>query len=217
LGTPINLRCFLVILTPMLPQMELLDWKHRIFALYAQIRASSDPRDAWQRWVATRDDLFATHPQSPVPKAERVNFAGVTYFEYDETARVTGELVTKSAETLEITTSTDETITFDRFASVRFQLHDDEHELDVYWLQNYGGGLFLPFRDTTAGTETYGAGRYLLDTVKGADLGTDPDGRLILDFNFSYNPSCAYDPQWVCPLAPPANRLDVEVKAGERQ
>ena len=65
------------------------------------------------------------------------------------------------------------------------------------------------------GTTTYGGGRYLLDTVKGADLGTE-DGRLVLDFNYAYNPSCAYDPSWACPLAPPGNRLAIAVEAGER-
>ena len=88
--------------------------------------------------------------------------------------------------------------------------------LNALWLESYGGGLFVPFRDATSGTETYGAGRYLLDTVKGSDLGAAPDGGLILDFNFAYNPSCSYDPKWVCPLAPPGSRLDVEVLAGER-
>ena len=87
--------------------------------------------------------------------------------------------------------------------------------LDLYWLDGYGGGVFLSFADATSGSETYGAGRYLLDTVKGADLG-ETDGRLVLDFNFAYNPSCAYDPRWVCPLAPPGNRLTVPVRAGER-
>jgi hypothetical protein len=87
--------------------------------------------------------------------------------------------------------------------------------LELYWLTSYGGGLFLPFADATSGTETYGAGRYLLDTVKGADLGQE-EGRLVLDFNFAYFPSCAYDPRWTCPLAPPANRLSVPVRAGER-
>ena len=73
----------------------------------------------------------------------------------------------------------------------------------------------MPFADATSGDETYGAGRYVLDTIKGADLGVDGD-RLVLDFNFAYNPSCSYDPRWVCPLAPPANRLAVAVRAGER-
>ena len=85
----------------------------------------------------------------------------------------------------------------------------------MYWLEGYGGGVFLPFRDATSGRETYGGGRYLLDTVKGADLGAAADG-LVLDFNFAYNPSCAYGPQWVCPLAPRANTLDVAVRAGEQ-
>ena len=75
--------------------------------------------------------------------------------------------------------------------------------LELYWLEGYGGGLFVPFADATSGRETYGAGRYLLDTVKGADLG-QRGGRLVLDFNFAYQPSCAYDPRWTCPLTPPA-------------
>ena len=81
---------------------------------------------------------------------------------------------------------------FTRFAVARFTLFGEEHALEAYWLQSYGNGLFLPFADATSGDETYGAGRYLLDTVKGADLGTQ-DGRLVLDFNLAYNPSCAYD------------------------
>ena len=89
-------------------------------------------------------------------------------------------------------------------------------ELVLYWLLGYGGGVFLPFADATSGRETYGAGRYLLDTIKGADLGSTPSGLTILDFNFAYNPSCAYSPQYVCPLAPPANRLPMPVRAGER-
>jgi uncharacterized protein (DUF1684 family) len=100
---------------------------------------------------------------------------------------------------------------FTRFAFAR----TEEVELEVYWLEGYGGGVFLPFADATSGTETYGAGRYLLDTVKGADLGADGD-RLVLDFNFAYQPSCSYDPRWTCPLAPRANRLPMPVLAGER-
>ncbi len=65
------------------------------------------------------------------------------------------------------------------------------------------------------GRETYGACRYLLDTVKGSDLGEEAGG-VVLDFNFAYNPSCAYDPRWVCPLAPPENRLQPAITVGER-
>ena len=104
---------------------------------------------------------------------------------------------------------------FRRFGIVRFELAGRARELSLYWLDGYGGGVFLPFADATRGGETYGGGRYLLDTVKGADLG-EADGRLVLDFNFAYNPSCSYDPRWVCPLSPPENRLDTAVRAGER-
>jgi uncharacterized protein (DUF1684 family) len=118
---------------------------------------------------------------------------------------------------LVIPTSTGEPTRFTRIGSVRPVLGGEPRSLAVYWLEGYGGGLFLPFRDARAGRETYGGGRYLLDTVKGADLGTSADGaRLVLDFNYAYNPSCAYDPRWSCPLAPPENRLDVPVDAGER-
>jgi len=84
-------------------------------------------------------------------------------------------------------------------------------------MAGYAESLFLPFRDATNGTETYGAGRYLLDDAKSADLGGDQArSTLILDFNFNYHPSCAFDSKWACPLAPPENRLDVRVEAGER-
>jgi uncharacterized protein (DUF1684 family) len=104
---------------------------------------------------------------------------------------------------------------FTRFGVAQFELFGEALELELYWLDGYSGGLFLPFRDGTSGKETYGAGRYLFDTVKGADLGMEGD-RLVLDFNFAYNPSCAYDPRWVCPLAPYPNRLEAPIRAGER-
>jgi len=91
------------------------------------------------------------------------------------------------------------------------------HSLAALWIEGYGNGLFLPFRDATSGGQTYGAGRYLLDTVKGSDHGADPaSGTLTLDFNMAYHPSCAYDSRWVCPLAPLENRLPVAITVGER-
>jgi uncharacterized protein (DUF1684 family) len=87
--------------------------------------------------------------------------------------------------------------------------------LDVWWLLQYAGGLFLPLRDGTAGSGSYGGGRYLLDTAKGADLGGG-DGRLVVDLNFLYHPSCRYDSAWQCPLAPPGNVIKAQVQAGER-
>jgi uncharacterized protein (DUF1684 family) len=199
-----------------LSELDLLDWKRRISELYAEIRAATDPESAWKMWRAERDELFTTHGQSPVPEVERPTFKYLPYFGYDPAARVLGEVEPAPREAIQIGTSGGQPYEFTRVAKVGFELHGVAAELDLYWLENYGGGLFLPFRDATAGTETYGAGRYLLDTVKGADLGTAPDGRLILDFNFAYNPSCSYDPHWVCPLAPPANHLSFPIEAGER-
>jgi hypothetical protein len=104
-----------------------------------------------------------------------------------------------------------------RIGHVRLAGPLEGRSLACYWIDAYGGGLFLPFRDATAGRESYGAGRYLLDTIKGADLGSDPArGTLLLDFNMAYPPSCAYDPRWACPLAPPDTVLDLPVRVGER-
>jgi uncharacterized protein len=111
--------------------------------------------------------------------------------------------------------SRDDGTFFTRFANAVFELDGSQLALGLYWLEAYGGGVFLSFTDETSGDETYGAGRYLLDTVKGADLGTN-EGKLVLDFNFAFNPSCAYDSRWACPLAPAENRLPVAVRAGER-
>jgi hypothetical protein len=202
-------------LSSALEELELLDWKRCVFGLYAEIRASADPAAAWQRWRDVRDELFRTHPSSPIPAEERAAYPGVPCFEFDPALRVLAEIEPRSAETRQIASSGTEDIAFDRIAVARFDIDGAAHELELYWLAGYGGGLFVPCRDATSGTETYGGGRYLLDTVKGSDLGMDGD-RLVLDFNFAYNPSCSYDPRWVCPLSPPANRLPVAIRAGER-
>jgi uncharacterized protein (DUF1684 family) len=111
---------------------------------------------------------------------------------------------------LEIPTGTDGVVPFERIGRVRL---DGVGSLDVWWLDSYGGGIWVPIRDSAA--ETYGGGRYVLDTVKGADLGGDGH-RLVIDLNFAYNPSCAYAEHWACPLAPPGNVVAVEVSAGEQ-
>ena len=186
--------------------LDLLDWKRRVFALYAEVRGADDPPAAWARWREIRAALFRDHPQSARP-----GFEGLEYFDYDPAWRFVGEVVPVEPQSRKIAGSGPEPVAATRFAVARF----DGAELELFWLEAYGGGLFLPFRDATSGAATYGGGRYLLDTVKGADLGVE-GARLILDFNFAYNPSCAYDPTWVCPLAPPGNRLPVPVRAGER-
>jgi uncharacterized protein (DUF1684 family) len=197
-----------------LDELTLLDWKRHVFDLYAAVRSDPDPPRAWRRWRETRDALFRTHPQSPIPPDGRSSFAGLPFFDYDPAFRVHAAVRTAEPALREIATSGDRPYTFRRFAQARFELGGDARTLDLFWLEGYGGGVFLSFADATSGRETYGACRYLLDTVKGADLG-EQDGRLVLDFNFAYNPSCAYDPRWVCPLAPPENRLAIPICAGE--
>ena len=194
-------------------ELDLLDWKRRVFALYAAVRAEPDAARATAGWRAGRDELFASHPQSPLP--DRAGFSGLPYFPFDPAARVTADVGPAERRRFEVEASAGEPMAFVRFAVGRFTLGGTDCELELYWLDAYGGGVFVPFADATSGAETYGAGRYLLDTVKGADLGTE-DGRLVLDFNLAYNPSCSYDPRWACPLAPPANRLPLPVRAGER-
>ena len=194
-------------------ELDLLDWKRRTFALYAAVR-TAPPEAAWQTWRETRSELFATHPQSPLGDAARTAFTELSFFPYDPASRVAATLAATEPEVREIDSSTGERIRFHRFAEAAFELNGTPQTLPVFWLEGYGGGVFLPFADATSGDETYGGGRYLIDTVKGADLGGE-DGRLILDFNFAYNPSCAYNPRWTCPLPPRDSRLPVAVRAGE--
>jgi uncharacterized protein (DUF1684 family) len=202
---------------PFMPMdvFELLDWKRRIFELYAEIRVAPDPEAAWLRWREVRDGLFRTHPQSPLPEEMRAGFGGVAYFPYDPASRVLAEVEPAEPESVLLAGSAGSTVAFTRFGRARFALAGERLSLELYWLEGYGGGIFVPFGDATNDAESYGAGRYVLDSVKGADLGME-HGRLVLDFNFAYNPSCAYDPRWACPLCPPPNRLRLPVRAGER-
>jgi uncharacterized protein (DUF1684 family) len=219
--------------------LELADWRRRIAELYADVRrlAALDPEAAWGLWRSIREALYREHPQSPVPPAERAAFRA-RFYPYDPAYRLTatveapaadgptsdaapngaeGAPSAREAETLALPASHGEPARFRVLATLRVPFPTGERRLVCYWCTGYAGGLFLPFRDATNGRTTYGAGRYLLDAAKGADLGGDPArGTLVLDFNFAYQPSCAFDPRWSCPLAPPANRLDFEIPVGER-
>ena len=195
--------------------ITLLDWKRQAFALYEAVRSAPEPEGAWRVWREARDELFRGHPQSPLPEEERRGFAGLEYFGYEPTLRVLADITPADQEPRTIGASGDQAVVFRRFGLASFELGGREQSLELHWLEGYGGGIFLAFADATSGSETYGGGRYLLDSVKGADLGQDGE-RLVLDFNFAYNPSCTYNPRWVCPLAPPANRLAVPIRAGER-
>jgi len=195
--------------------LTLLDWKRRVFALYQSVRSAADPEEAWGLWGETRNDLYLDHPQSPLSEEARRDFAGLDYFDYDPRLRVLAEVSAVEPEPQQIGASGDQSILFRRFAVATFDLDGAEQSLELHWLEGYGGGIFLAFADATSGSETYGGGRYVLDSVKGADLGMEGEA-LVLDLNFAYNPSCAYDARWICPLAPPANRLTVAIRAGER-
>ena len=195
--------------------LSLLDWKRHVLAVYEGVRDAQDPRQGWELWARTRAELFANHPQSPVPADQRSAWQGLDLFDYDPGARVLATVQVSEPRHYDVVTSGEGTFGFTRWATAEFELYGEDQGLELLWLDGYGGGLFLSFRDATSGAETYGGGRYLLDTVKGADLGMDGDS-LVLDFNFSYNPSCACDPHWVCPLTTPANRLTAAVRAGEK-
>lgn len=198
--------------------LAVVDWRRRVHDIYARVRAASDPGLAFDEWRAARDDLFATHPASPLPAANRTSFRGLHYGPYDPRLRfelpVDRHMPTRH---LAVPTATDGVVPFDRIGVIHLPGLGD---LDVWWLASYGGGIFVPVKDGLAGRLTYGGGRYLLDTVKGADLGGDlsgvtGDGTLVVDLNFAYNPSCAYDPAWTCPLAPRGNTLAVDLPVGE--
>ena len=192
--------------------LTLLDWRRKIAGLYAEIRSEPDWVAAHDHWRRTRDDLLRTHPDSPVPKPKRPGYPGTPVAPYEPQLRFEITIDSDVApKRMEVETATDGVVPFDRIGCAHVPGVGD---LDVWWLGSYGGGVFVPIKDGTAGSTTYGGGRYLIDTVKGADLGGD-DGRLILDFNFAYNPSCAYDPAWACPLAPPGNTVRRGLVAGE--
>lgn len=199
--------------------LQLQDWRRRMFGLYAGVRHLSlhDPAEGHELWKSARDELFAGHPQSPLLPDDRARFTGLTVARYDPDWRY--ELEVRRAEEparMLIDDSSDGSIPFSLVGTVKIPYLGT---LDVWRLRTYGGGLFLPVKDALAGQAggTYGGGRYLLDTVKGADLGSGADDdSLIVDFNFAYNPSCAYDPSWSCPLAPPGNTVRDEIPVGER-
>jgi uncharacterized protein (DUF1684 family) len=196
---------------PRSPYLELLEWRRRVAELFAALRARPADADTLAWFRAQKDQLFRTHPQSPLPVEQRADFGGLSYWEHDPRMRVTADFEACDGERYE------GEVPFVRIGELQFELQGVPASLGAYWIEGYAGGLFVPFRDSTHGKETYGGGRYLLDTIKSADFGSDlAAGTVVLDFNYAYHPSCAYDPRWVCPLAPPRSQLSVAIRAGER-
>ncbi len=200
--------------------LDIADWRLRTFALYDEVRrlAREDPFQAHVHWRRTRDHMFGTHPASALTPAAKEGFTGLDTAGYDPAFRFHARLSPAGAgQEMTVRTGTDGDVPFRRLGT--FVL-PGLGSLAAWRLRSYGGGIFVPFRDATAGRDggSYGAGRYLLDTIKGAFHGTQgsrPDEEFILDFNFAYNPSCAYNEAWACPLAGPDNRLAAEVPVGE--
>jgi len=195
--------------------LDLVDWRRRVGDLY---RTSGS--DAVIRFRRGRDELFRTHPQSPIEPDERAMFAGLKYFEHDPAYRVTARFTPGDGTELVIDTGGDDgAVRYRRAGRLVFALAGQQCNLTVLSLVQYAGGLFVPFRDRTSGRETYGGGRYLFDTAKDTDglvleiTPGSPD--VVLDFNYAYIASCAYRPRWACPPAPPENHLSVAVPAGE--
>lgn len=197
--------------------VDLLDWRRSIGEMYAAARADDDPERAWEAWRRRRDALFRDHPQSPLSDDAKAAFEGLDYFDYDPSMRLEVDLAPHvGGRTEKLYVGNDGTVSLLPFARTNGLRSRLGGELTLYWIGGYGGGVFLPFLDATSGATTYPGGRYLLDSIKGADLGIASDGPTVLDFNFAYNPSCSYSERWVCPLAPVGNRLPEPVWAGEK-
>lgn len=164
---------------------------------------------------AELDDFMEFHPQSPLDDEQRNGFDGLSYYEHNPALvfRLTPERLEPDEPLLEMETSTGDRRQYRRWGVLRFVVEGDEAALTLY-SEPDGTGFFLPFRDATSGGETYGAGRYLDDHRPGLrPLG---DGTLELDFNYAYNPYCAYSPAYSCPLPPRENWLSVPIRAGEK-
>ena len=198
--------------------LDLADWRRRMSAAYEALRKDTRAEPArLLGFRAAKDRLFASHPSSPVPAAARRDFRGLAYWRYAPALALRATLEPDpEAPPLDVPRSNaGPAMPFARIGWVSFTADGTPTRLAVYWLNEYAGGIFIPFRDGTSGSESYGGGRYLWDSGKGADLGSS-GGELVIDFNYAYHPSCVYDSIWSCPLAPPENWLTIPIRAGER-
>jgi uncharacterized protein (DUF1684 family) len=197
-------------------KLELVGWRREVSELYAAVRAEKDAERGHALWRRRKDELMRTHPQSPLPPGHPLRETGLPYWPYDPGMRFELPLRPPGPEPARLSLPTDGGNFTELQLIGRVELPAPlSASLDVWWLGQYGGGLFLPVRDGTAGMSSYGGGRYALDTAKSADLGGGPES-LVIDFNFLYHPSCRYDDEWQCPLAPAGNRISARIEAGER-
>ena len=204
--------------------------RERLFRNHAQSPVPAMKRDGFRAHHYPIDPALrfeiVVEPDAPVAPAEGggasafgafAGFGAAIDFGGANAPPPVGGAMPTATPAIDLPISAGGTMAMRRVGRVEIPFPAGVRSLAVFWMSGYAGGLFIPFRDATNGTETYGAGRYLIDGAKSADLGGDPArGTLILDFNFAYHPSCAFDPKWACPLAPPDSRLDIPVRAGER-
>ncbi|GAB3284291.1 hypothetical protein GCM10027449_28210 [Sinomonas notoginsengisoli] len=217
-----------------IPAHEVADWRMQVFSLYEQVREAATPPEGHELWRRGRDELVGTHPASPLLLRDRAAFGGLRVAPYDPAFRFELPLGPGGAgQERPVATGTDGVVPFVRLGTFEIP---GIGSLAAWGHRGYGGGIFVPFRDASAGRPggSYGAGRYLIDTIKGAFLGVvrgagspgkapgsgghdvgEPPVRYILDFNFAYSPSCAYNEAWACPLPGPENRVSAEVPVGE--
>lgn len=160
-----------------------------------------------EEFRAEKDEFFGGHPQSPLTREQKKDFKGLYYFPENAALRLevkVDEFEDKAS--FEMQTSTGSVQLYEKFGKIHFTVDGQEAELTIYQSQH---GFFLPFVDSLAGKETYPAGRYLEPEPLA-------DGRFLVDFNIAYNPYCAYNEMWSCPITPAENRLKVAIRAGEK-
>jgi uncharacterized protein (DUF1684 family) len=161
-----------------------------------------------QEFRERKDAFLRQHPQSPLMPKQKQDFQGLRYYPENPALRLDLRVnMDVPHDEIVMDTSTGERQNYTRVGKVAFEVDGEQTELYLYGTEG-SRGLFVPFRDATSGNETYGGGRYL-------EVEAEDDGSLLLDLNYAYNPYCAYNDQWSCPLPPPENWLKVPIRAGE--
>ena len=202
--------------------LSLINWRREIFSIYDEVRSEEDGIVAWNIWKDKREKLFKFHFESPTfdpNKQSGFNDVPVLYSYNQKFSLFSKFEQISNSEIIQLNTDEYSITRLKPFIKTTNLRDFLGIELTVFKIEGYGGGLFLPFTDSgcKSGGAHYEGGRYLIDTVKGADLGELKTDELRLDFNFSYNPSCSYNSKWTCPILKDYNRISILVDAGEKK
>ncbi len=203
----------------LMTDLSLLDWRRKISNIYSDVRSKTNLENAWQEWLRKRKNLFYFHRESPISHLNKNNEI-INFYPYNQKFLFFVNLKKIiNSNTIELHIGKDgkaRIFPYYRTVGLKKSLFT---ELIIYKFEGYAGGLFLPFKDLGClnNENHYEGGRYLIDTMKGADLGVNKDNKLMLDFNFSYNPSCAYNNSWVCPILNNKNFVKIFIDAGEKK